>query len=118
MFWIAVVLQILLALAFLGSGATKLTRQKQMVDNFENRYHYPLWFMTITGVIEVIAALALIAGIWAPVLATLGVLLVICTMIGAIATHIRIKDTLPNIIAPTILFVLSVVLLFVHQPMI
>jgi len=73
---------VLLVLVFLGSGVAKLLSLDFERVAFE-RWGYPLWFMYLTGVIEVLGAGALV---WrrftALVAASLG-----CFMVGAVATH-------------------------------
>lgn len=117
MYWVALVLQVLLGLAFLAAGFSKVTRSKQMVENFQNHYHYPLWFMVLTGVLEIVAVLGLIAGVWVPVLATLGAALLVCIMLGAVLTHFRMKDTISGIAPAAVLLILAVVLLTIHHPL-
>jgi putative oxidoreductase len=72
----------LLVIVFLGSGLAKLASLEYELVAFA-RWGYPLWFMYLTGVIEVLGGLALL---WrrftALVAAGLG-----CFMIGAVATH-------------------------------
>lgn len=73
---------VLLVLIFLGSGAAKLASLEYELLAFA-RWGYPLWFMYLTGVIEVLGGLALLwRRITALVAAGLG-----CFMIGAVATH-------------------------------
>src|SRR5258708_19808788 len=102
MYWVALVLQIVLGLAFLASSYPKVTRSKQMVEGFQKN-HFPVWFLVLTGVLEIVAALGLIAGIWVPILATLGAALLICIMVAAFLTHIPPKDAISRI-APAAVF--------------
>ena len=72
----------LLVFIFLASGAAKLASLEYELAAFA-RWGYPLWFMYLTGVIEVLGGLALLwRRITALVAAGLG-----CFMIGAVATH-------------------------------
>src|SRR5437879_13719894 len=96
MYRVALVLQILLGLAFLASGYPKVTRSKQMVEGFQKN-HFPVWFLVLTGVLEIVAALGLIAGIWVPILATLGAALMICIMVGAVVMRMRENDAISSI---------------------
>ena len=116
MYWVALVLQVLLALAFLAASYPKVTRSKQMVEGFQKN-HFPVWFLVLTGVLEIVAALGLIAGIWVPILATLGAALLICVMLGAVLTHIRRKDAISHIAPAAVLLLLGVVLLAIHHPL-
>lgn len=116
MYWVALVLQLVLGLAFLASGYPKVTRSKQMVEGFQKN-HFPVWFLVLTGVLEIVAALGLIAGIWVPILATLGAALLICIMVGAVLTHMRAKDAISRIAPAAVLLLLGVVLLAIHHPL-
>ena len=74
---------VLLVFIFLGSGAAKLASLEYELLAFA-RWGYPLWFMYLTGVIEVLGGLALLwRRVTALVAAGLG-----CFMIGAVATHL------------------------------
>jgi uncharacterized membrane protein YphA (DoxX/SURF4 family) len=108
---LTVILQVVLGLAFLGTGGSKLGGAQQMKDDFD-RFGYPRWFMLVTGAIEVVAALGVLAGIFVPVLAVLGVLLIAAVMVGAIATHVRMKDPGSKIAPPAVLLTLAVILVF------
>ena len=104
---IAIVLQVILGLAFLGAGGSKLAGTQQMVEMFDH-FKYPRWFMYFTGVVEIFGALGVLLGIFVPVLAVLGALLLAATMVGAVLTHVRSRDPLSMMIPPGILLVLSV----------
>ncbi|MGB3634955.1 MAG: DoxX family protein [Rubrobacteraceae bacterium] len=104
---IATVLQVILGLAFLGAGGSKLAGTQQMVEMFDH-FRYPRWFMYFTGSVEIVGALGVLVGIFAPVLAVLGGLLLAATMVGAVFTHIRSKDPVSMMIPPGILLVLSI----------
>ncbi|WP_156291885.1 DoxX family protein [Oceanobacillus salinisoli] len=106
---LSIIIQILLGLGFIMFGLTKFG-SKQMVEGFKT-FGYPVWFRIFTGTVELIAAVLLIAGIWNEQLAALGGFLVVGTMIGAILTHIKIKDTLKNTMMPIILLVLGSIVL-------
>lgn len=77
------VVQVLLALVFLGAGYAKLSGAPEMVRNFE-LLGLGQWFRYLTGGIEVAAALLLLV----PRLAGFGALLLVGTMAGAVATHL------------------------------
>jgi putative oxidoreductase len=77
------ILQILLAAAFLFSALAKLSGQPMMVDEFA-RLGVGQWFRYFTGGVELCAA-ALLA---TPSMASLGALLAVCTMLGAITAHL------------------------------
>ncbi|WP_240548009.1 DoxX family protein [Paenibacillus lignilyticus] len=53
-----------------------------IVEGFQH-YGYPGWFRILTGIIEVISAILVIAGIWDVTLAAWGSLIIIVRMLGA-----------------------------------
>ncbi|HTG71556.1 MAG TPA: DoxX family protein [Candidatus Udaeobacter sp.] len=109
---LSIVLQVILGLGFLMFGLMKFG-SKQMVEGFKH-YGYPGWFRVFTGIVEVISAILVIAGIWNKTLAAWGGLFIVATMIGAIFTHIKIKDTVQQMMMPIILFILGLVVLLLN----
>ena len=106
---VSTILQVILGLGFIMFGLMKFG-SKQMVEGFKH-YGYPAGFRIFTGVVEVAAAILLIAGIWNGTLAAIGSFLVVATMIGAIFTHIKIQDKLKDMMMPIILLVLGAIVL-------
>jgi putative oxidoreductase len=109
---LSIVLQVILGLGFLMFGFMKFG-SKQMVEGFR-QYGYPGWFRLFTGMVEVISGVLVIAGIWNGTLAAWGSLLIVITMIGAIVTHIKLKDTVGKMMMPIILFILGLVVLLIN----
>jgi len=109
----AIVLQSLLALAFVGAGISKLAGVKAHVDNF-NHWGLPQWFRIVTGLVEVAGAAALVVGYWEPSWAAAGALWLAVTMLVAILVHVRIKDSLKLTFPSIVLFVLPVALLIIE----
>lgn len=106
---LSTILQVILGLGFFMFGFMKFG-SKQMVEGFKH-YGYSGWFRVFTGLVEVISAALVIAGIWNETLAVWGGLLIIGTMLGAIFTHIKIKDNVKNMMMPIILLILGLVVL-------
>jgi uncharacterized membrane protein YphA (DoxX/SURF4 family) len=77
--------QIALAGMFLLSGGLKLTGAPQLVALFDS-IGIGQWFRYVTGSIEVVSAVALLVPSWA----AFGAVLLIPTMVGAVATHLFI----------------------------
>ncbi|WP_078411907.1 DoxX family protein [Priestia abyssalis] len=109
---LSIILQVLLGLGFLMFGFMKFG-SKQMVEGFKH-YGYPGWFRVFTGMIEVISAVLVMAGIWNKTLAAWGGLIIAATMIGAIFTHIKMKDTAQQMMMPIILLILGLVVLLIN----
>jgi uncharacterized membrane protein YphA (DoxX/SURF4 family) len=86
---------------------------KQMVDEF-GRYGYPDGFRIFTGLVEVIAAVLVISGIWNDKLDAWGGLLIVGTMLGAIITHIKVKDPVNRMMMPIVLLILGIILVLIH----
>jgi len=84
------VLQILAAGMFLFAGSLKLAGAAPMVALF-NTIGLGQWFRYATGGIEVVAAIFLLI----PGLAAFGAALLVCTMIGAVLTHVSVVHTSP-----------------------
>ncbi|MFJ8243871.1 DoxX family protein [Peribacillus asahii] len=106
---LSIIIQILLALMFLLAGVPKFA-SNQHIEGFK-AYGYPQWFRIFTAVVEVVTALLLIIGIWNQQLAAIGGFLVFATMIGAIFTHIKLKDSFKNMVLPIVLLVLGLIVL-------
>ncbi|MGG7621275.1 DoxX family protein [Robertmurraya sp. GLU-23] len=109
---LSIILQVLLGLGFLMFGFMKLG-SKQMVEGFKH-FGYPGWFRVFTGLVELISAALVIAGIWNETLAAWGGLFIVGTMIGAILTHIKIKDTVKNMMMPIVLLILGLIVLLIN----
>ena len=76
-------LQILTAAAFLMAGFGKLSGQPMMVETFD-KIGIGQWFRYVTGGIEVASAILLLI----PHLAPVGAALLVCTMAGAVLSHL------------------------------
>src|SRR4051812_25867852 len=79
------VMQVALAAVFLMAGGSKLAGAPAMVSMFDV-IGVGQWFRYVTGIIEVIAAIALLV----PSAAIFGALLLIATMVGAIIVNLFI----------------------------
>jgi putative oxidoreductase len=83
-------LQGIVAAAFLAAGSAKLAGVPYMVELF-NQIGAGQWFRTVTGLVEVTGAIALVF----PGLASIGALWLGGTMVFAFATHLFILHTSP-----------------------
>ncbi len=101
---------ILLGLAFLGAGGSKLAGAQMHVENFA-RWGYPAWFQYVTGLVEVVGALMTLV----PATRFYGAVLLVCTMAGAVVTHLNAGEG-SMIGAPITLMVLSALVAWGHRP--
>ncbi|MCD8495093.1 MAG: DoxX family protein [Candidatus Pacebacteria bacterium] len=78
-----------------------------IVDEFK-AYGLPLWSVYVVGGIKLIAATALLVGIIIPLLVVPSALALLIMMMGAIAMHIKIKDSLMQTAPALIMLALAV----------
>jgi putative oxidoreductase len=111
---VAIVLEALLGLTFLMGGVGKLQGPKSVVENFK-KWGLPQWFRVVTGLVELVGAIAMILGIWEPSWAAAAGLWLGITMFGAILVHVRIKDSLKLTFPAIILCILPLIVFFIQQ---
>jgi uncharacterized membrane protein YphA (DoxX/SURF4 family) len=102
-------LSVLVALAFIGAGGTKLAGAAVMVELFA-KVGLGQWFRYFTGVLEVAAGIGLLISRYAFHAA---VLLAI-VMAGAFIAHVTVVDGSPA--AAIVLFVLTGIIAFLRKP--
>lgn len=102
----AAILQVVLALVFAASGLMKLIGAQMQVANFE-RYGYPQWFRLVTGAIEALGAIGMVAGLFEEDFAIAAAVLLGVTMVGAAYTDLR-RSPPPVVVAPLVLLALNV----------
>ncbi len=103
-------LSVLLGLAFLGSGGSKLAGAQMHVDNFA-RWGYPPWFQYVTGLVEVAAGVLIVL----PATRFCGAALLVCTMLGGVATHVMAGEG-SQVGATALLLCLSAIVAWTHRP--
>jgi putative oxidoreductase len=81
------VLSGLIALTMLMAGVSKLRGAPEQVEGFA-KMGYPIWFLYVTGVMEVVGAILLLI----PQTAALGVILLGATMVGAVVSLLKLGD--------------------------
>ncbi len=99
----------LLALAFLGSGAGKLTGA--MTETLNGGLGVPTWAVPLIGAIEIGAAIALLV----PRARFYGAAILVGTMVGAVLTHLVAAD-FAGFAAPLVLGVLSGLVAWMTRP--
>lgn len=73
-------------------------------------YGLPVWFMYAIGTAKVVLALALLAGTWIPGLVQPASIGLSILMGGAVAMHLKIKDTLKHTLPSIIVLLLCLFL--------
>ena len=84
---------------------------KNMLEEFEV-YGLPVWFMGVIGILKLLCATLLIAGVWFPVLTRPAALGLAVLMLGAVAMHIKVKDPLKRSLPAFSVLVLSLFVAF------
>ena len=84
---------------------------KSMKEEFE-AYGLPTWFMKLIGFLKLTLATLLIAGIFIPVFSKPAAIGMAVLMSGAIAVHVKVKDTLIKSFPAFTFLVLSLILIF------
>jgi len=102
------ILQVLLAALFAIQGIVKLSGSPAWVSRFRG-WGYPDHFYFVVGLVELIAAIALLI----PRVAKLGALLLIVVMAGATATHVVHRE--PQVFTPLVLIALLLITLYVRR---
>ncbi len=111
---VVIIVQVLLGLAFLGAGSLKLAGTKQSLQR-RNHLQIALWFLRLTGAVEVLGALGMFVGIGVQWVSVVAAALLGATMLGAIYTHLILrKEAVQHSIAPAVLGLLALLVLIVH----
>ncbi len=110
-----IVIQVVLGLLFLVIGSMALVGKKELVEAFRH-FGYPQWFRVVTGSLEVLGGLGLIIGIWVPWLAALASTGLALVMLGAILTHVRIREPLQKVALPLVMGALAILVAVSYWP--
>ncbi|RAV21121.1 DoxX family protein [Paenibacillus contaminans] len=110
---VTVVLQSLLSLAFLFSGLSKIAGAKMQVEVFEH-VKLPQWFRVVTGVLMLAGVGGLVAGFWHEGVLSLAALWIACIMLGAVLSHVRVRDSFKQLFPALLLMILLLVLFSLH----
>lgn len=101
-------LAVILALAFLMAGGTKLSGQAEMVENFD-KWGLSSTAMYLIGLAEILGAIGLLV----PRTRFLAALGLMALMLGAIGTHLLNTETF---VPPLVLLLLLSLLAWVRKP--
>src|ERR1700709_1282033 len=76
-------------------GYQKLVGEKQKTELF-NRFGYPLWFMRILGLAEIVACAFMLFG----TTRLIGIFIFPIILAGAVYTHLKFKDPKKEVMTP------------------
>jgi hypothetical protein len=113
------VLQVVLALVLLNVWLMRFNKSTKyrggeshnMVEEFK-AYGLSTNFMYFVGFMKVLIALSLLVGLFYGVLVLPAVAVLVVLMVGAIAMHLKIKDSFLKTMPATIMLVLSLIVFF------
>ena len=103
------VMSVLAGLAFLGAGGAKLAGAPAMVAVFE-KVGVGQWFRYVTGLLEVLGAIAL----FVPRIRFYGAAMLATVMIGAVVSHLTVLGGSP--VAPLVLFAMTGAIAWLSKP--
>ncbi|SEM93794.1 DoxX family protein [Nonomuraea pusilla] len=106
MFIATAALSVLLALAFAGAGYPKLSGKDSMAAEL-GRLGVSAGFMRVIGALEILGAVGLIAGLWIEALGVAAATGLALLMAGAVASHLRARDTAKQTLPSLVLLILS-----------
>jgi hypothetical protein len=110
---LSIVLQSLLILYYVFSGIAKIIGAKYWVGIFKH-LKLPQWFRVVTGLIQLVGAIALIIGYWfAGMVAWAGIWLGI-TMLLACLSHFRVKDPIRKTAPAFVFAVINIILIIIN----
>jgi uncharacterized membrane protein YphA (DoxX/SURF4 family) len=100
--------QVVLGLVFVAIGAGKVAGAATTFALGFARFGYPRWFLTVTGLVEVLGGIGLLVGMVRPELGVVAAALLIATLLGAALTHLRVRDGAARVAPPLVLLALVV----------
>jgi VIT1/CCC1 family predicted Fe2+/Mn2+ transporter len=83
-----------------GGGATSLREEFAV-------YGLPSFAFYVVGALKIMAALALIAGVWLELPVTIAAGVVAALMLGALAMHLKVGDPVKKAVPATVMLLLS-----------
>jgi hypothetical protein len=100
----------LLALICLNSAVMKLRRNEQVVAVIGGTVGVPARYFPVLAALEIAGAVGIVAGLWVTPLGILAATGLTAYFVGAVAGHLRVRDT-KNLVMPLPPLVLAVAVL-------
>jgi hypothetical protein len=108
---VIVIIHIILICIFAMSISMKLLRTKSMVHHW-NEYRYPMWFMNVTTLLELVGVIGLVIAYWIPEFLKFSGVLFTFLMLGAIHAHfVRAKHKPIMALNALAMLILSIVII-------
>lgn len=104
MFIAALIVSVLLGLAFLGAGVAKLRPAEPVTGTLETLGVTP-GLQRVIGALEVLGGIGLAVGLWLEPLGLLAAIGLVAMMAGAILYHVKAKDSIKNSVGAIVLLV-------------
>ena len=108
MFVVCVIASVLLAVMLLASAGAKLTKAAAVVRNLGSIGVPLAWFPRL-ALLEILGAIGLVVGLFAPPIGVVAAIGVLCYFAAALSFHVRAGGR--NLAPPLVFFVLAVVAL-------
>src|SRR4051812_4526539 len=110
MFIALVITTVLLALLALNSALMKLRKNEQVVAVISGKVGVPERFLPVLAALEIAGALGIVAGLWIEPLGIAAAIGLVAYFVGAVAGHLRVRDT-KNLAMPLPPLVLAIAVL-------
>ena len=108
MFIVTLLLSLLLAAVFVADALFKVVKNPTGADQaYDLGYPIPVW--RVIGWLELLGALGLIVGLFYPPIGVAAAIGLTVLMVGAVISHLRVKDALAKSATPLVLGILAVV---------
>lgn len=116
--YISIIAQIVIALGIFNVWIVRYNKPSSwrggkavnMKEEFAT-YGLPGWSVKVIGFLKILLAVLLIVSIWIPALVTPSAIGMAVLMLGAIAMHIKVKDTLKKSLPAFSMLVLSLIVI-------
>lgn len=114
------VLQTIVALGLLNVWLLRASKKtpyrggdaKSMREEFE-AYGLPVAMMYVVGGLKILIALALLVGIWIPILVVPAAALLIFLMIGAFVMHLKVKDPIQRAVPSLLMLAMATTIIVI-----
>ena len=110
MFIALVITTVLLAVICLNSAVMKLRENEQVVAIIGGTVGVPARYFPVLAALEIAGAVGIVAGLWAEPLGIAAAIGLVAYFVGAVAGHLRVRDT-KNLVMPLPPLVLAVAVL-------